>query len=147
MNGKYLVRLSQSERQELEGLVRKGKAAAYKIKHANILLKVDADGPAWTDERVADAYSVHRNTVRNVRQRFVEIGMAGAVGRKKPAVPPRAEKLLVEKEKKLLELANSKAPDGRKRWTLHLLAEKLVALKVVDSVCHETVRKALKKTT
>jgi len=145
MNHKYIVRLSPSERQELESLVRKGRAAAYKIKHANILLKVDADGPAWTDKRVAEACSVHLNTVRNVRQRLVTMGMEAALGRKKRITPGRSEKLAGKRQERLLELANSKAPDGRKRWTLRLLGKKLVELKVVDSISHETVRKALKR--
>jgi len=89
MNKKYIVRLTKSERSLLREMVRKGKAAAYKIKHANILLKVDADGPDWSDEKTAEAFGCHSNTVKNVRQRLVEQGFEAALERKKQENPSR----------------------------------------------------------
>jgi len=146
MNKRYIVRLTAQERRGLQDMVRKGRAAAYKICHANILLLADADGPAWTDERIAEAASVHLCTVRNVRERFVEEGLEAAVARKKQCRPSRQRLLDGEKEAKLIALACSEPPQGRARWTLHLLADKMVELRVVESISHETVRQALKKT-
>lgn len=122
-----------------------GKAAAYKIRHANILLAVDADGPAWIDEETAKAYHCHKNTVQNVRQRFVEQGPEAALLRKKRETPPRERILDGDGEAMLIALACTKAPEGRSRWTLKLLADRLVELKVVDSICDQTVRRTLKK--
>ena len=146
MDKKYLVRLTGEERVQLEELIAKGKAAAYRITHAHILLKADADGPAWSDERIAEAFSVHVNTARNVRQRFVEGGLEAALNRKKPLMPPRQRVLDGEKEARLIALSCGEPPAGRARWTLHLLADKMVELRFVDSISHETVRQTLKKT-
>lgn len=146
MAKKYVVRLTDQEREGLKELVGKGKTAAYKIKHANILLKADADGPAWPDQRIAEAFGVHSNTVCNVRQRFVEEGVKAAVERKKSAKPPRERILDGDKEAHLIALSLSTPPEGRCRWTLHLLADKLVELEIVESISYETVRRTLKKT-
>ena len=146
MNKKYVVRLTAKEREYLGGFVSKGTRAAYKIKHANILLKADADGPGWPDERIAEAFTAHAGTVRNVRQRFVEQGLEAALERKKRSTPPRECILDGEKEARLLAIACSEPPEGRSRWTLHLLAEEMVRLDIVDSISHETVRRTLKKT-
>jgi len=127
-------------------LVRRGKAPAYRIKHANILLKVDANGPGWTDAKTAEAFGCVVATVANIRRRFVERDLEGAVVRKKQEEPPRKPILDGEKEARLIALACSAAPDGRTRWTLKLLADKLVELEVVDSICDQTVRRTLKKT-
>lgn len=143
---KYIVRLSKDERPELEMLVGKGKAAAYKIRHANILLKVDAGGPAWTDEQAAGAFGCHVNTARNVRQRFVEEGLSAALERKKQCSPSRQRVLDGAGEARLIALACSQPPDGRDRWTLQLLADQLVTLSIVESISDQTVRRALKKT-
>ena len=143
---KYIVRLSEEERDFLQAFVRKGKAAAYKIKHANILLKADADGLAWTDTRIAEAFGGHVKTVRNVRQRFVTQGLQRALGRKKQSRPSRRRKLDGEKEARLIAIACSDPPEGRARWTLQMLADELVRLDVVDSISDQTVRRTLKKT-
>ena len=143
---KYVVRLMEEERKSLKELTVKGRTQAYRIKHAHILLKTDADGPNWTDERIAEAIGVHVNTVRNVRQRFVEEGLEPALGRKKPEHPPREQILDGEKEARLIALGCSAPPKGRARWTLRLLADKLVELEIVDKISHETVRQGLKKT-
>lgn len=146
MNKRYVVRLSAEEREQLRSLVSKGKAAAYKIKHANILLKADADGPAWTDEHIAEAFSVHGKTVGNVRERFVLRGLEAALNRKKRQQQPREKILDGAKEARLIALACSQAPQGRSRWTVRLLADKLVEMQIVESISYETVRRTLKKT-
>lgn len=146
MARKYVVRLSSEEREALEILVEKGKTQAYRIKHANILLAVDADGPDWSDEEAAEAFGCHVNTVANVRQRFVEQGLEAALERKKQKSPSRERILDGEKEARLIALACSAPPEGRSRWTLQLLADKLVALEIVQSISDQTVRRTLKKT-
>ena len=146
MSKKYIVRLSEEERRRLRALISKGKAAAYKIKHANILLKADADGPRWLDERIAKAFACHVNSVENVRRRCVLEGLEAALERKKQARPSRQRKLDGEGEARLIALACSEPPEGRDRWTLELLANELVRLKVVDSISSQTVRRTLKKT-
>jgi transposase len=146
MNKKYVVRLSLDERNLLEELVSKGKAAAYKIKHANILLTVDADGPAWSDEDTAEAFGCHSNTVRNVRQRLVEQGLDAALDRKKQQAPSRERIFDGEKEARLIALSCSEPPEGSARWTMQLLADRVVELKIVDEVSASTVGRTLKKT-
>jgi transposase len=146
MNKKYVVRLTKEERRQLDNLITKGKAAAYRIKHTHILLKADANGPAWPDEKIAEAFSIHANTARNVRQRFVEQGLGAALNRKKRALPPREKILDGEKEARLIALSCSLPPKGRSRWSLHLLADTMVELEIVEGISHETVRQALKKT-
>ena len=101
MNKKYIVRLSDEERAQLTELTRKGTVAAYKIRHAQILLKADADGPAWTDARIAESFSVSVNTVLGVRQRLVEQGLEAALNRKKQAHPSRTQRLDGEGEARL----------------------------------------------
>jgi len=142
----YIIRLTQGERERLGSLTRKGKAAAYKIRHASILLKADADGPAWTDKRIAEAVGCHVRTVENVRCRCVLQGLEAALERKEQARPRRERKLDGEGEARLIALACSEPPEGRDRWTLELLADQLVRLKVVDSISAQTVRRTLKKT-
>ena len=146
MNKKYIVRLTAEERNGLEELVKKGKTQAYRIKHANILLAIDSDGPEWVDEKAAEAYRCNRNTVKNIRRRFAEHGLQAALGRKKQEKPSRQRILDGKKEARLLAIACSLPPAGRAKWTLKMLADELVALEVVDSVSEQTVRRTLKKT-
>jgi transposase len=145
---KYKVTLAAAERQQLQGLIATGKAAAKKLTHARILLKADAaeGGPAWDDQRIADATEVSTDTVARVRQRFVEHGLEAALARKKQDRPSRERKLDGRAEARLIALACSAPPDGRAGWTLKLLAGRLVELEVVDTVSDETVRRVLKKT-
>ena len=145
MNKKYIVRLSDEERRHLTELTRKGTAAAYKIRHAHILLKADTDGPAWTDERIAESFSVSINTVQGVRQRLVEQGLEAALNRKKQPRPSRPPLLDGEGEARLIALRCSAPPAGHARWTLRLLADQAVALDIVETISHETVRQTLKK--
>jgi len=145
---KYKVTLTAEERQELQALIAAGRAAAKKLMHARILLKADAadGGPAWPDERIAEALEVSAATAGRVRRRFVEEGLAAALVRKQQDRPSRERKLDGRAEARLIALACSGPPDGRAAWTLQLLADRLVELRVVDSVCDETVRRVLKKT-
>ena len=146
MQKKYVVRLATTERTSLEAMVRKGKAAAYKIKHANILLAADVAGPAWPDWQIAEALSCHPRSVENVRRRLVLEGLDAALERKKQVRPSRPRKLDGKGEARLIALACSSPPEGRDRWTLKLLAEALVELDVVEAVSDQTVRRTLKKT-
>lgn len=146
MNKKYIVRLSDEDRAQLPELTRKGQAAAYKIRHAHILLKADADGPAWTDTKIAVSFSVSVNTVRGVRQRWVEQGLEAALNRKKQKRPSRPARLDGEAEARLIALRCGEPPAGHARWPLRLLADQAVALDIVEAISHETVRQALKKT-
>jgi len=145
---KYKVTLTADERRSLKELIAAGTAAAQKLAHARILLKADAapGGPAWTDDRIADAVEVSTDTVGRVRQRFVEDGLDAALDRKKAARPPVPPKLDGRAEARLITLACSSPPDGRARWTMQLLADRLVELEVVDAVSDETVRRTLQKT-
>jgi hypothetical protein len=146
MNKKYIVRLSQTEQGLLREMVCKGKAAAYKIKHANILLKVNADGPDWSDEETAEAFGCHPNTVRNVRQRLVEQGFEAALNRRKQEQPSREKIFDGKKEARLIATSCSKPPKGRAAWTLELLSNRMVELKIVETVSASTVGRTLKKT-
>src|SRR5688572_31403799 len=145
---KYKVTLTAEERQELHELIAAGKAGAKKLAHARVLLKADASdgGPAWPDARIAEAVEVSIATVERIRQRFVEQGLGAALGRKKQDHPSRPRTLDGRAEARLIALACSAPPDGRKEWTMQLLADKLVELAVVDTISDETVRRALKKT-
>lgn len=146
-NTKYVVRLTQEERQELEALVKRGKVAAERRRRSQILLKADAgaEGSGLTDQEVASALDVGVATVHRIRQAYVEEGLQDALSRK-PTAGHRPRKLDGEGEARLIAVACSPAPEGRERWTLELLADKLVELKVVDTIDKETVRRTLKKT-
>lgn len=146
MNKKYIVRLTAEEHKELEDLVKKGKTQAYRIKHANILLAVDADGPNWPDYQAAKAYKCHQNTVVNVRQRFVEQGFEDALERKKQQSASRKRIIDGESEARLISIACSTPPKGCAKWTMQMLADELIVLKVVDSISGQTVWRTLKKT-
>ena len=147
MNKKYIVTLSDEERQRLETLVSQGKAAARKIQRAWILLKADATpaGPAWSDEKIREAFTVSLVTIYRVRQAFVEEGFEAVLTRASKS-RHRRRKLDGEQEAHLIALACSKPPPGRRRWTLRLLADKMVELGHSDRVATETVRQTLKKT-
>jgi transposase len=138
---RYLVELTEEERAELLRLTTTGRVLARKVTHARILLKADE---GLTDTEIVEHLDVGLATVERVRKQFVLEGLQAALERKKQ-VNPRALKLDGEGEARLVQLACSAPPPGRSRWTLHLLAEKLVELKVVDSISHETVRQRLEK--
>src|SRR5947199_10038555 len=137
---KYKVTLTPAERQQLHDLISAGKGSAKKLAHARILLKADAapGGPAWPDARIAEAAEVSVATVERVRQRFVEQGFEAALVRKKQDRPSRLRKLDGAAEARLVALACSAPPDGRVCWTMQLLADELVELRVGDRVSDET---------
>jgi transposase len=143
----FIVRLTQTERAELESLVRKGKTSALAIARARILLKADQgkDGEARSDAQIAEALGIATKTVFNVRRRWVEEGLEAALHRKKQDCPSRSRKLDGVAEAKLVATCCGPVPQGRARWTLRMLADKLVELEVVDSISPETVRSTLKK--
>ena len=143
MKKKYIVTLTEEERQRLQEMLSRGKAAARKLTHARILLKADA--PGWDDERIAEGLEVGRATVERVRKEFVEEGLEAALERRKPRRLYQ-RKLDGDGEAHLVALACQKPPDGRGRWTLQLLADRLVELEYVDQISYQTVRRTLKKT-
>ncbi len=146
MNKKYVVELTSQERKYLQELVKRGKVAGYRIRHAQMLLKIDQGkhGPGWADEKIAEALGSNGATVGRLRQRFVEEGLDMALGRKKRQ--NYTHKLDGDAEAHLIAVACSEPPEGYKRWTLRLLADRMVELAVVDSVSHMTISRTLKKT-
>lgn len=145
MNKKYIVTLTDEECQDLHKIVSIGKTQAYRIKHANVLLKADSR-EGWTDEQIAEAYGCSVRTVEHIRQRFVLHGLPVALERKQRETPPIPPLLDGAGQARLTALACSTPPDGRTRWTLQMLADELVCLNIVDSISDETVRRDLKKT-
>jgi homeodomain-containing protein len=145
---RYIVTLTAAERHDLDSLARAGKRAARTITRARILLLADQGkhGPAWEDRRIAEALQCGHRTVERIRERFVLEGFDAALNNKPREHPAREPKLDGAGEAKLIALACAAAPDGRKAWTLRLLADKLVELEVVDTISYETVRRVLKKT-
>lgn len=142
---KYIVRLTDGERTTLKDVVAKLNGSSQKVKRAQVLLKADADGPAWTDARIADAFDCRTKTVENIRERFVTEGFDLTLNGKPRAVP-RSKLLDGEKEAKLIAVRLGAPPAGFSNWTLRLLAEQVVALEIVEAISHETVRRTLKKT-
>jgi transposase len=138
---KYLVTLADDERQELEHLLHSGTHATRKVTRARILLKA-ADG--WEDQAIAAALSVGRATVERLRQRFVEEGLGALAARPRPGILP---KLDTKAEARLIAEAYSAAPEGSQRWTLQLLADRVVALGLTEAYSYESVRRVLKKRT
>jgi transposase len=147
MKKKYIVTLTEVERQMLQAMLSRGKAAVRKLVHARILLKADASsgGSAWNDEQIVEGLEVGRATVERVRKEFVEDGLEAALERRKPR--RQYERALDgDGEAHLVALACSQAPEGRSRWTLRLLADRMVRLEYVEQVSYQTVRRTLKKT-
>jgi hypothetical protein len=146
MNKKYIVRLSDEERGVCQEVVKRLKGTSEKVKRAQILLKADVDGPGWLDTKIAEAFDCRVQTVETLRKRLVLDGFEAALERKRRATPPTPRKLDGVGEAKLIAMRLGKPPAGYGRWSLQLLADELVVLEVVDSICPETVRKTLKKT-
>jgi transposase len=147
MKKKYIVTLTEEERQMLQAMLSRGKAAARKLVHARILLKADASsgGPAWGDDEIAESLEIARATVERVRKAFVEEGPEAALERRKTR-RQYARALDGDGEAHLIALACQKPPEGRGRWTLRLLADRMVQLEYVEQVSYQTVRRTLKKT-
>ena len=146
MQKKYIVRLSRQERNTLQEVVKKLKGSGQKVRRAQVLLKADAAGPGWSDNRIAEAFGCRRQTVEMIRQRFVETGFQETLEGKKRADPPTAKLLDGEQEAKIIATSLGPPPKGYANWTLRLLARKVVELEIVDAVSYETVRRTLKKT-
>jgi transposase len=147
MDQKYVVTLTDREREHLRQLLAAGTAPARQLTHARILLKADrgASGPGWVDARIAEAVEVSQPTISRVRRQYVEQGLEAALNRRAPRREYR-RKLDGAQEAQLIAVACSAPPTGQARWTLRLLADKLVELEVVEDVSYQTVRRVLKKT-
>lgn len=146
MKKRYVVKLTLEERDQLADLINRGREAAYRRRHAQVLMLVDegAYGPGCVDKDVAEQVGFSRRTVELIRERCVTEGLAAALERKKRS-RSRTQRLDGEGEARLISLACSDAPKGYARWTLHLLADQLVELEIVDSISHECIRQVLKK--
>ena len=147
MKKRYIVTLTTEERSYLKQMIRSGKNKARKITRARILLKADqgTNGPAWNDPQISQALEVSVSTIERLRKRFVEEGLEAALNRRKEAIPRLRRKMDGHHEAQLIALVCSDPPEGRSRWSLRLLADKLIELEVVDTVSYETVRRTLKK--
>ena len=146
MNKKSIVRLTDEERAICEAAIQKETGKSEKLRRATILLKADADGPAWEDAKISEAVGCRTRTVENVRQAFVLEGFEGALVRKKRATPPTPKLLDGAGEANLIAMRLGKPPAGFGHWTLRLLADQMVELEIVESISPETVRQTLKKT-
>ncbi len=148
MKPRYRVTLTEQERGELEALTKTAKTNAKRFLYARSLLLCDAgpQGPAWAVADTAEAMGVTLRTIEHLKKRFVEEGLAAALERKQPEKPPREVTFDGAFEARLIALACSKTPEGRRRWTVRLLAEKAVELRLASSVSHMTVQRILKKT-
>jgi hypothetical protein len=146
MRKKYIVRLTDSERQTLREVVKNLKGSSQKMRRANILLMADADGPAWTDAQIAEAYHCRTQTIEQLRQRLFDGDFATVLNGVPRAEPPRAKVLDGVQEAKVIATRLGPPPAGFAHWSLRLLAERIVELGIVPSISHETVRQTLKKT-
>ena len=146
MPKKYIVRLTDEERHQLQDVVKKLKGSSQKVRRAQILLKADVSGPNWTDQKIAEAFDCRTKTVENVRQRLVERGLEVTLNGVKRANPPRAKSLDGEQEAHIIAMRLGPPQKGYANWSLRLLARKVVELGIVDEVSYETVRRTLKKT-
>lgn len=147
MQKKYIVRLTEQERDQLCEVVRKLKGTSQKVKRAQILLKADVEGPGWTDRRIAEAFDCRVQTVESLRQRLVERGFDEALNGAPRTHSPTPKRLDGKQEAKVIALRLGEPPRGYANWTLRLLARKVVELQIVESISHETIRRTLKKTT
>jgi len=146
MEKKYIVRLTEAERETCREVIKKLKGTSQKVRRAQLLLKADADGPAWTDRRIAEAFCCRTKTVENIRQRFVEQGFEQTLERKKSQKPPVNKRLDGQQQAKVIATRLGPPPKGYSNWTLRLLARRVVELEIVEAISHETVRQTLKKT-
>ncbi len=147
MKKKYIVRLSDQERQELGSVIKKLSGTGQKVRRAQILLKSDADGPRWTDAKISDAFGCRIKTVENIRQRLVESGFQQAFEGKKRDQPPTEKLLDGKQEAQVIALRLGSPPKGYANWTLRLLARKVVELEIAPEASRMTVSRTLKKTT
>lgn len=143
---KYVVRLTDAERELLQQIVGKFKGNSQKVRRAQVLLKTDADGPDWTDARIAEAFGCRTQTVENTRERFVTQGFELTLNGQPRLKPPREKLLDGEQEAKVIAMRLGSPPPGFSNWSLRLLAGQVVTLEIVESISYETVRRTLKKT-
>jgi hypothetical protein len=143
---KYIVRLTDEERETLQQVVEKFKGCSQKVRRAQVLLKADADGPGWTDSKIAEAFGCRTKTVENIRQRLVTDGFEITLNGQPRLKPPCPKLLDGEQEAKVIAMRLGSPPPGFSNWSLRLLAEQVVALEIVESISHETIRRTLKKT-
>lgn len=146
MPKKYIVRLTQAERDHLHETIKKLSGSSQKVRRAYILLKADANGPGWTDGRIAEAFHCRTKTVENIRQNFITHGFRQVLDGKKRATPPTPKLLDGEQEAKIIATRLGSPPPGYANWSLRLLARHVVELEIVPSISHETVRQVIKKT-
>ncbi len=143
---KYVVRLTDVEREMLQQIVRKFKGSSQKVRRAQVLLKSDADGPDWTDAKIAEAYGCRTQTVENIRERYVRLGLELTLAPAPRLKTPRQKLLDGQQEAKVIAMRLGSPPPGFSNWSLRLLAERVVALEIAESISYETVRRTLKKT-
>jgi hypothetical protein len=143
---KYVVRLTPAERETLLEVIGKFKGTAQKVRRAQVLLKSDADGPDWTDAKISEAFGCRSQTIEGIRERFVTQGFDLTLNGQTRRKPPREKLLDGEQEAKLIAMRLGSPPPGYANWSLRLLAERVVALEMVESISYETVRRTLKKT-
>jgi hypothetical protein len=146
MNKKYIVRLTAKERRTLREIIKQLKGSSQKVRRAQMLLKADVSGPAWTDEQIAEAFESRTRTVEKLRERFVTEGFAQTLHGKQRENPATKKILGGKQEAQLIAMRLGRPPKGYVNWTLRLLARKLVELEIVPAISHETVRQTLKKT-
>ena len=146
MTKKYIVRLAAKERRTLREIIKNLKGSSQKVRRAQMLLKADLAGPAWTDEQIAEAFESRTRTVEKLRERFVTDGFAQTLHGKQRETPATEKILGGKQEAKVIALRLGPAPKGYANWTLRLLARKVVELEIVESISYETVRRTLKKT-
>jgi Homeodomain-like domain len=146
MNKKYIVRLTAKERRILREVVKKLNGSSQRVRRAQMLLKADVAGPAWTDERIAEAFDSRTRTVEKLRERLVTEGFEQTLDGKPREKPPTEKVLGGKQEARVIALRLGPPPKGYANWSLRLLARKVVELEIVDSISHETVRRTLKKT-
>ena len=143
---KYIVRLTDEERETLRQVVGKFKGSSQKVRRAQVLLKADAEGPGWTDAQIADAFGCRTKTVENIRQRLVTAGFEITLHGQPRPNPPCAKLLDGAQEAQVIALRLGAPPPGFANWSLRLLAEQAVVLEIVEAISYETVRRTLKKT-
>ena len=146
MQKKYVVRLNEQEREELQQVIKKFSGTSQKVKRAQVLLKADADGPAWTDARIADAFGCRTQTIENIRQRSVEQGFRVTLDGKQRVAPPTAKVLDGAQEARIIATRLGPPPKGYANWSLRLLARKVVEIEIVETVSSATLCRMLKKT-
>ena len=143
---KYVVRLTDAEREALRQVVSKFKGSSQRVRRAQVLLKADAEGPGWTDAKIAEAFGCRTKTVENIRERFVTEGFEVTLDGQARSKPPRAKLLDGEQEAKVIAMRLGPPPAGFANWSLRLLTQRVVALEIVESISYETVRRTIKKT-